>query len=617
MPKILIFRSGKNTKFIYASPGTYYAEMLREKLTRREALSTAGKIAVTAVVAGAVAGVGGYFAGSAAAPAKVSTKISTVTKTVTAGAVTKTVTTGVPTTITKTVTATVSPTAPRPTIKPEWEPYIPRADRFLPDWVMKWAKIPAGKYVVPYDPMRYVDWDAIKSEWKGTTIHSAVEGVDISAPETYKSAFEHLTGTKLELLGIPTEVYHEKLMAEFTAPTGRYDVCELFVDWGAAYRPYIIDMRPFAKKYGIDINVYHPAFRMLAVSDGKLLGLPEDADMHVLHYRIDRLEAYLGTSCPPKTYLEVLEYCDKMYEKAKADGVYPWCVLCGKDFWAMWYLYQIALMYGGELFKPGGWEPAINTEPWEVALKIYKKLLEYSPPGAEHFYYGDAREAWLGGKIVMFHLWQCVGRQAYDPELSAISPLKDPKNKLGHAPMPAGTHFRPGFLWTTTVLGVPKSSKIPELGFLWAAFMTSGEASFILGAKGTGVESGFTYVLNNPLVWRAQPSYRPEWLQLHHAWTNICIPETYDIEVAVGEAVYPYLIGKEASAKSALDKANDRVKKILEDAGYFKPGVPPPPVLSVAAWCEENNVELPYSGWEPLTFDKLSVVKEWLKAHGL
>jgi multiple sugar transport system substrate-binding protein len=585
--------------------------MMEKKVDRRTALKIAGGVIGGLVVGG----VAGYLA---RAPVTVEKTITVPVERTVEKTVEKTVTTTVgAATVRETVTTTVTAGVPTVRIKPEWEPYIPRADRFLEKWVIDWAKIPTGKYIVPYDPIRNIDWDAVKAEWKGTKVCEACEGVDISAPETFKPAFEALTGATLEILGIPTEVYHEKLMAEFTAPTGRYDACELFVDWGASYMPYVVDLTPFAKKYGIDIDVYHPAFRMLAVSDGKLLGLPNDSDMHVFHYRANLLKKYLGTEKPPETYLEVLQYCEKMFDKAKADGVYPWCVLCGKDFWAMWYLYQIALMYGGELFKPNSWEPAINTEPWLIGLKIYKKLLEYSPPGALHFYYGDAREAWLGGKIVMFHLWQCVGRQAYDPKLSAISPLTHPEEKIRHAPMPAGTHFRPGFLWTTTVVGVPKTSRVQELGFLWAAFLTSAEAAFILGAAGTGVESGHTYVLNNPIAWRAQPSYRPEWLQLAYGWTNICIPETYDIEIAIGESVYPYLEGTEPDPKKCLDRANERVRKILEDAGYFKPGVPPPPVLSVAGWCELNNVELPYSGWEPLHFDELSVVKEWLEAHGL
>ena len=73
--------------------------LLNKKLNRREALSTAGKVAIGVVVSGVVAGVGGYLAGSAAAPEKtvVSTVLSTVTKTV-------------PTTVTVTATATAPAT---------------------------------------------------------------------------------------------------------------------------------------------------------------------------------------------------------------------------------------------------------------------------------------------------------------------------------------------------------------------------------------------------------------------------------------------------------------------------------------------------------------------------
>ena len=67
------------------------------KVSRRKALSTAGKVAVGVVGAGVVAGVAGYFVGSGAAPPSV------VTRTVTVGGGTVTV----PSTVTRTVTAGV------------------------------------------------------------------------------------------------------------------------------------------------------------------------------------------------------------------------------------------------------------------------------------------------------------------------------------------------------------------------------------------------------------------------------------------------------------------------------------------------------------------------------
>ena len=95
--------------------------IMNKRITRRDAITTAGKIAITAVVAGVVAGIGGYFAGGGGAPAKTVTETvtktappKTVTKTVekTIGAA-KTVTETVEKTVTKTVTVTAAPPAPK------------------------------------------------------------------------------------------------------------------------------------------------------------------------------------------------------------------------------------------------------------------------------------------------------------------------------------------------------------------------------------------------------------------------------------------------------------------------------------------------------------------------
>lgn len=74
---------------------------MTEKISRRKALSTAGKVAVGVVGAGIVAGVGGYFAGASTAGG-----VKTVTETRTLGAATVTV----PTTVTRATTVTQATT---------------------------------------------------------------------------------------------------------------------------------------------------------------------------------------------------------------------------------------------------------------------------------------------------------------------------------------------------------------------------------------------------------------------------------------------------------------------------------------------------------------------------
>ena len=84
------------------------------KFSRREALSTAGKVAISAIIAGVIAGLGGYYAGTTISPRTIT---ETKTKTVTAGATTvkETVTVTAPG-VTTTVTAPVSTVTEKATI---------------------------------------------------------------------------------------------------------------------------------------------------------------------------------------------------------------------------------------------------------------------------------------------------------------------------------------------------------------------------------------------------------------------------------------------------------------------------------------------------------------------
>jgi hypothetical protein len=126
---------------------TYAADVVDEfakrRMSRREALGTAGKVG--AVVVGlAVVGAGAYFAGTAAAP-PAATVTQTVKETVSAPAttVTQTVTetvTGAPTTVETVVTTeVVETTVTTETVvaAPEWPPWEPEPTR--PDVPLKWV----------------------------------------------------------------------------------------------------------------------------------------------------------------------------------------------------------------------------------------------------------------------------------------------------------------------------------------------------------------------------------------------------------------------------------------------------------------------------------------------
>ncbi|HDD40615.1 MAG TPA: sugar ABC transporter substrate-binding protein [Nitrososphaeria archaeon] len=135
----------------------------KKKISRRKALSTAGKVAISAIVAGVIAGAGGYFAGSAAAP----TKVKTVTFT------------QPPKTVTKTVTMTATPTATTtsvvPTPKKAYSMYY-SPPNLMEDWHiacwqggLQWAKQVGLDFTTldpNNDPARQIDYCKTVAELK-------------------------------------------------------------------------------------------------------------------------------------------------------------------------------------------------------------------------------------------------------------------------------------------------------------------------------------------------------------------------------------------------------------------------------------------------------------------
>ncbi len=154
-----------------------------KKISRRKALSTIGKIAITAVVAGAVAGVGGYYVGSAIAPAKtVTKKITITTKVGTPTTVTKTVA-GTPTTITKTVTKTVTKTITQtPT-------YV-----FKPKKRYKWG-------LAPY----YIDDDWYRTDVMGAKYYADMRGYELVVQNPHGKIEEQIKQIRYMVTGMGIE----------------------------------------------------------------------------------------------------------------------------------------------------------------------------------------------------------------------------------------------------------------------------------------------------------------------------------------------------------------------------------------------------------------------------
>ncbi len=146
--------------------------------------------------------------------------------------------------------------------------------------------------------------------------------------------------------------------------------------------------------------------------NGKVMAVAFMANAQHLVYRSDILEK-AGVN-PPKTYEEMLAGAKVIRDKGLLD--YP----LGGAYKAGWNLAQeFTNMYigqGGEFFKPGSAEVAINNEAGIAALEMMKALSEYMNPDFLTHDSNATSAEWKAGNVAMMNMWG-----------SRMGPLKDPE----------------------------------------------------------------------------------------------------------------------------------------------------------------------------------------------
>jgi multiple sugar transport system substrate-binding protein len=421
-------------------------------------------------------------------------------------------------------------------------------------------------------------------------------------PEFYKPTFEKLTGAKINVVAIPTELLHEKIMADLVSGKGEYDIMAAYFGWGKAYTPYLYDLRELFEEFGFDIRAYHPFCLMPNILglDGKLYGFVSDADIWCFTARMNILRK-VGIDKLPQTWEEVLAACEALMPLKEKEGIYPFvAVYNAMGFPCAMSFFDIALQW--EDFKilkgDGSWEPDFlgSSGGGREALMVYKKLIEFSPPGALSYIYADARDdIWLPGKAAMTVGWTCLPHLAHYPDISKISPYFT-DNIIAVGRVPKGTTQRSPGIWPCTAAAINKASRNPELAFLYTVFMLSQESMTVL-ALGSPSENhvGFKEVLADKRTWRLSPGWEITW---KYGWSAamspFCfLPESYEIAEAVGTEIHRYLRGEITDPDEALKNAEKAARTILERGGYLGPRAPEVPPLTLDEWCKKVGLENP------------------------
>ncbi|MEN2974573.1 MAG: extracellular solute-binding protein [Candidatus Caldarchaeales archaeon] len=521
---------------------------MKNKISRREAISTAGKVAAGVVAAGIIAGVGGYLAGSAtAAPTTV-----TETRTVTAAAATITV----PTTVTTAVTQTVTKTVGMPAERVKLSLACDAGHNYLP-W---------------FDPVE-APMGGHYGQNQAPKISEAL-GIDISGEEVDP-------GTEFSIY-----------MADLTGP-GKYNIIVYFPTYNGDILGggWAVPLDAYIEKYRVNLDDLPPVYRYLYCSwAGKVYALPYDGDFHALYYRKDifadpeirrRFRDRFGRDLePPKTYEEYLQTAEFFngWDWDKDGEIEYGTVEDFKDL--TWGIFFDRFASLGGLWFDEEMNPLVPNDAAVKGLEDLVKIVDYMPPGVLEFGALEVFDCMTKGITAMTLTWPDVGPRAGSGEF----PVKG--DQVGTALVPGyvvgGKLIR--YSWTgvgrVMIITVNTPEDKREAAFRVLKWMY--DTSVFWVPSGLNGEDPFAYS-------HTSPGALPHWKKANPAWSEEGILDYIRASAENFARGYPdlYLPGaaqytdvlsryimmavkKEISAREAISRTVEEWRSITKDLGEDK-----------------------------------------------
>ncbi len=179
----------------------------------------------------------------------------------------------------------------------------------------------------------------------------------------------------------------------------------------------------------------------LITIDGKIMAIAFMANAQHLFVRKDILDQ-VGKPIPA-TYEEVLETLQAIREAGIME--YPFTALFKADWNLGEEFVNMYLGHGGEFFKPGTAEPAVNNETGIATLNMLKALTEYTNPDFLTYNTSTVAPIWEAGNLAIAQLWGSTGGQILDDEGSTPEVVEN--TVLASAPRVAGGSTPASSLW--------------------------------------------------------------------------------------------------------------------------------------------------------------------------
>jgi multiple sugar transport system substrate-binding protein len=422
------------------------------------------------------------------------------------------------------------------------------------------------------DWIRTVDWEKVRSEQAGKTVRFAIGAADQESAAAGLKPFEELSGIKVELVPIPDDSFYDKAIAEFISGNASFDALQFFSAWlGDFAGPgFLAPLDEYAAKWNLPLDDFYDTYRLnYGYFGGKLVGIPFDCDIQMVHLRKSVMEKVLGgkidLSKSVPTYDELIRITAEANKLG--GGVAGLGMLGARGFWSTYTWEHVAAQAGMQLFDDN-FEPLLTSDASVKGLETVLALSKNAIEGVSGASWGENRAAWLGGQVAANISWQDSGTQAMRPDQSKIV---DDFVTI-YEPRIAGGVFAPPNIAGSTSC-VTSTSQNPEGAFLMLAFLTTASIMAMNEANANGVAPGYRSVLANDKM-RAVSQPMKVWADsLDHSWCSPRIPGMFEMEQALGNEINRAITGQ-IGAKEALDNGQKAWKTIMTKNGFFSDKAP-------------------------------------------
>ncbi|MGB5255043.1 MAG: extracellular solute-binding protein [Sedimenticolaceae bacterium] len=386
-------------------------------------------------------------------------------------------------------------------------------------WVLVWLFVLSGPGLGLADT----------TDLSGEHIRIGVQSADaIGRPaKAHALTWEQRTGGKTEVVQSDFGRLFRDFMDALQAGQPVYDVLLFPAAWAADFYPYLAEM-PDEYRDSDAFDDIHPAYReRLMTWDGKWIAATVDGDLFSGYYRKDlfgdpenqaAFRARYGYELfPPDTWEQYRDIAEFFNGCSSPDvgliyGTAEAFARNGKQFWT---LFSRASAYtnhpdfpGAQFFDPDTMRAQIDNPGWLRAVREYKEILAFSPPGAAQFGIVEARGAFLDGRTAMALDWGDTAQLAEDPARSKVA------GKVGYFVLPGTTRVWDSRLWRWDdrgsvykapflafggwIAGVPKNSRHQQAAWDYIMWLSSPENSLRdVVTSGTGINPyRFTHFTN-------------------------------------------------------------------------------------------------------------------------